>query len=72
MSGQGDRLCRKEAAGYLASLGYPIAHRNSANLAIKGKGPPYTRFGWRIVTYDRADLERWAQSQKVCVKGDLG
>lgn len=62
-------LNRKEAAAFLRSKGYPISHRTLASLATKKKGPPYTRFMWRIVTYERQALLDWAASQSVKAGG---
>ena len=28
-----------------------------------GKGPPYTRFGWKTVVYKRDDLDLWMEKQ---------
>jgi hypothetical protein len=66
------RLNRKEASALLATLGYPIAPRTLGNLAGKGKGPPYVRFGHRIVSYERDALVAWARRQMVVVRGDDG
>lgn len=62
-------LSRKEAAAHLRTLGYPVAARTLERLAMKGRGPPYRRFGWRSVSYDRIALEGWAQSQVRIYKG---
>lgn len=62
-------LNRKEAAEHLTALGYPIAPGTLGNLALKKRGPPYTRFMWKVVTYRRADLEAWARSESVIAGG---
>lgn len=63
-----ESLNRKEAAEHLTALGYPIAPGTLANLALKDRGPPYTLFMWKVVRYDRGQIEAWARSQSV-VKG---
>ena len=62
MSEQHAWFSRKQAAAHLRSLGYPVAARTLASMANKGKGPPYTLFMHRIASYDRAELEAWAQA----------
>lgn len=67
MMTQTQHLNRKEAAAFLTSMGYPIAARTLARLATKKKGPPYQRFMWRIVTYEKGALLLWAQSETVLI-----
>lgn len=58
---------RKEAARYLAQIGYPIAPQTLANLASNnnaGGGPPFTRQRWNSILYFRDDLEAWAEARK--------
>ena len=58
-----DTMSRKEAARYLTALGYPITARTLENKAANnnaGRGPAFSRFGWRSVRYARVDLEAWA------------
>jgi len=69
MSGAKDHMNRKEAAAYLCSMGYRISYRTLEDMARHGQGPRYVRFGWRIVTYARADLDAWAKSQAVVIHG---
>ncbi len=64
------RLNRKQAAEYLAALGYPVEPATLARWVSKKRGPPFMRFGWRIVWYDRVTLEAWAKKQLVMIKGD--
>ena len=71
MSGQVTWLSRKEAAAFLRSLGYPMSPATLARLAIKGRGPRYTRFGWQRASYSRDDVAAWAKSQSVVVRGDM-
>lgn len=61
-----DKLSRKEAARYLTSLGYRIAPKTLANLAANNnarKGPPFIRYGWTSVVYDRGALETWVRER---------
>jgi hypothetical protein len=62
---------RKEAAGYLASIGCPVSVRMLENRAANnnaGRGPSFTRIGWRMVKYHRRDLDAWAYAQTEHVK----
>lgn len=57
-------LSRKEAARFLTSIGYPISDRTLERMANNnnaGNGPPYKRYRWRTVSYDRQDLIAWAE-----------
>lgn len=68
---QKDWLSRKEAARYLSALGHKIEAQTLANLASNGnagKGPPFSRNGWKQVQYARADLDAWARARRVCVR----
>lgn len=59
-----DWLTRKEASAYLFSMGCPISVSTLANMAANenaGRGPPFTRAGWRIVRYLKRDLDEWAR-----------
>ena len=61
-----DWLTRKEAATYLASIGCPISKRALEKRASNnnaGKGPAFTRIGWRTVRYKREDLDSWAYKE---------
>jgi hypothetical protein len=65
-----DWLTRKQAAGYLTSIGCPISDRTLMKLAMhgnvgdqQGKGPPYIKFRQRHVRYFRRDLDVWAMQQ---------
>lgn len=62
---------RKEAAAFLVDIGCPIAPQTLANLATHNnemRGPPFTRISYKIVRYDRKDLEEWAKAQTVKIK----
>jgi hypothetical protein len=61
---------RVEAAAYLASIGCPVSVRSLEKKASnhnEGKGPAFTRVGWRTVKYNRRDLDTWAFQQTVRV-----
>ena len=63
-----DWLSRKEAANYLASIGCPVSARSLEKRAAnnnEGRGPSFTRVGWRTVKYQRRDLDAWARVQTV-------
>jgi hypothetical protein len=61
-----DHLSRKEAALFLTRIGYRISYQRLAQLACNGnalKGPLFTRYGWKTVSYARIDLIQWAEAQ---------
>lgn len=63
-------LTRKEAAHYLAKKGFSITPKTLASLASnnnKGKGPSFTRFGWKTVKYLKQDLDSWSEARKARV-----
>jgi hypothetical protein len=67
-AGRDEWLSRKEAARYLESIGCPLSVRAMelrASNGNAGRGPPFTRIGWRRVRYLRSDLEAWAASRVV-------
>lgn len=57
-------MTRKQAAIYLTDEAKcPTSARTLANLAQNrnsGRGPSFTRSGWRTVRYRRSDLDAWA------------
>lgn len=64
-------LDRREAVAYLASKGVHIAMQTLANMASNnnaGRGPAYTRIGWRAVSYSKADLDAWIKQYVVRVE----
>lgn len=61
MLGKGWRN-RKEAAQFLTDLGYPCTAKHLEHLAVRKKGPPYTKTGWRLVHYQENDLRQWAEA----------
>jgi hypothetical protein len=63
-------LNRKEAARYLKSLGWAVTPRTMENWAANnnlGKGPAFTRFGWKTVRYLKEDLDSWSEARKARV-----
>ena len=61
-----DWLSRKEAATYLSKIGCPVTMRQLEKRAANnnaGRGPAFTRVGWRHVRYRRSDLDAWAYAQ---------
>lgn len=59
-------LTRKEAARYLGTLGYSLSPAYLSNLASNNnarKGPPFSRFGWNTVRYQRDDLRTWLEAR---------
>lgn len=70
MAPEKDHLNRKEAANFLTKLGCPISARTLEKMASNnnaGKGPPFTRYRWKTVTYLRTDLMDWANKEMVRV-----
>jgi len=66
-----DWLTRKQAANYLISIGCAISEGTLTNMAANnnaGKGPSFTRVSWKIVRYNRADLDKWAAARCVRVE----
>lgn len=64
-------LSRKEAARYLESIGCPVSARSLETRAAnnnEGRGPPFTRVGWKTVRYRKADLDAWAKREAVRVE----
>ncbi len=64
-------LTRKQAAAFLADIGCPISPKTLAIKAVNnnaGKGPAFTRSGWRSVRYEPADLRAWAATQIVRIE----
>ena len=55
-------MTRREASDYLGSLGFAVAVNTLAKYATVGGGPPYVRFGKRVL-YQRADLVTWAHAR---------
>jgi hypothetical protein len=55
-------LTRRAAAAALTEAGFPTAPATLARKACVGGGPPYRRYGPRVV-YRWADLVSWAQSK---------
>jgi hypothetical protein len=63
-------LTRKEAVHYLKNLGWCVSMRTMEKWAANnnaGKGPAFTRFGWKTVKYLREDLDSWSEARKARV-----
>jgi hypothetical protein len=63
-------LDRKEAARHLKSLGWTVTPRTMEKWAANnnaGKGPAFTRFGWKTVKYLKEDLDAWSEARKARV-----
>jgi hypothetical protein len=56
------RSTRQDTARYLTEAGHPTAAGTLANLASRGKGPPYELFGRRAI-YRWGDALEWARSR---------
>ena len=52
-------LDRREAAAFLAELGFKYSRHTLGKLAVQGGGPEYQMFGNRAV-YLPSELEAWA------------
>ena len=59
-----EHLSRKEAAAYLRTCGLPLSPATLKNMAVRGNGPPYDRFLYRIVVYAKADLDEWLAANR--------
>jgi len=53
---------RDKGAAALSDLGYPVTKATLATLASRGGGPPYRRFGKRVL-YRWCDLVDWAEAR---------
>ncbi len=63
-------LTRKEAVTYLRQLGWACSQRTLEKWAANanaGKGPSFTRFGWKTVKYRKEDLDTWSEARKARV-----
>jgi hypothetical protein len=58
----GTLLTRRQAAAALSEAGFPTAPATLARKASAGGGPPYRRYGPRVL-YAWDDLEAWARSR---------
>jgi hypothetical protein len=54
-------LGREAAAGALTAAGYQTSPLTLATKATRGNGPPYRRFGKRVI-YRWGDLIAWAEA----------
>ena len=58
------RLGRKQTAAALTEEGYPTAESTLATMASRGGGPPFSKFGSRVV-YRWGDALAWANARLV-------
>ena len=55
-------LTRKATAVALTQSGYPVAAGTLATKAVRGGGPPYRKFGTRVL-YRWGDVLAWAEAR---------
>lgn len=55
-------LSRREAADLLTARGFRVAKNTLQKYATVGGGPPYRKFGHRVL-YTEADLLEWAEGR---------
>jgi len=55
-------LTRSQTGAALREMGFPVADKSLATRASRGGGPPYRRFGARVL-YRWGDAIMWAQSR---------
>ncbi len=55
-------LTRTQTAAALRAAGFPVADKSLATRASRGGGPPYRRFGARVL-YRWGDALEWAQAR---------
>jgi len=55
-------LTRLEAASFLRTHGFPVAAKTLATLVSRGGGPPFQKFGQRVL-YRAEDLLAWAEAR---------
>lgn len=55
-------LTRTQTAAALRTMGFPVADKSLATRASRGGGPPYRRFGARVL-YRWGDALDWARSR---------
>jgi hypothetical protein len=55
-------LTRAQTSAALRATGFPVADKSLATRASRGGGPPYRRFGTRVL-YRWGDALAWAQAR---------
>ena len=55
-------VSRRAGSEFLRSHGFPVAVATLASLVTRGGGPPYHKFGKRVL-YNRAALLKWAEAR---------
>lgn len=58
---------RRQAAAELTAAGFPVAEATLATLATRGGGPPFQKFGRRVL-YRRGATLDWAYSRVTSVR----
>jgi hypothetical protein len=56
------KLTRPQTGAALRAEGYPVADKTLSTLASRGGGPPFRRFGARVL-YRWGDALAWAESR---------
>jgi hypothetical protein len=56
------KLTRTQVGAALRAEGYPVADKTLSTLASRGGGPPYHRFGARVL-YRWGDALAWAEAR---------
>ncbi|MEO3473372.1 hypothetical protein AAFN86_16000 [Roseomonas sp. CAU 1739] len=56
------KLGRQQVADALTAAGFPISRKTLENMAWRGEGPPYAKFGKRAV-YGWASALEWANDR---------
>lgn len=59
-------LTRKEACQFLASLGYRVSPERLANLAMNNNaagGPPFCRYGAKVIRYEQSKVRKWLEQR---------
>ena len=58
-------LRRSAVAAALNELGFPVARTTLDTMATRGGGPPFKRFGTKVVLYRWGDVKEWAERMLV-------
>lgn len=53
---------RQEVAKILTDLGFPISENTLATMGSRGGGPPFSKFGRRVI-YDLTEVLSWARAR---------
>jgi hypothetical protein len=58
----GAKLSRQQVADALTSAGFPISRKTLENMAWRGDGPPFSKFGRRAI-YQWSSALAWANGR---------